>query len=157
MVEAEIRAKTSACKADMRTLSTAIETYNIDNNRYPETYITTRWERFNCLTTPISYINDIPKDVFHPATDDQDDIDWGPRHGFFKLGATPIEHPTRYAMSSDGPDRDEDSVPIKLYPGGNWDLFLGKNPDYASYMVYDPTNGTVSSGDLWRASDFNFS
>jgi len=127
----------------------------VDNNRYPETYVEPRWERFVPLTTPISYITNIPQDPFHMVDDEGNTLDWGPRHGAYKMGAMPLEGPNRWAMSSDGPDLDEDSVPIKTYPGFSWETFTGQNPDY-DYMIYDATNGTISSGDIWRCSDATF-
>lgn len=152
-LEAQIRAKVSRCKSDMRTIATALESYHVDNNSYPETFILARWERFHPLTTPIAYMSTVPKDLFHSEFDEGDiGIDWGPRNGFYKMGATPIDKPSRWAISGDGPDRDEDSIPIKAYPGFSWNVFLGQDPDF-NYMIYDPTNGTVSNGDLWRCSD----
>src|SRR5437870_12866546 len=35
---AQVRAKVSRAKAEMRTLATAIESYEVDNNRYPPTW-----------------------------------------------------------------------------------------------------------------------
>jgi prepilin-type N-terminal cleavage/methylation domain-containing protein len=156
-LEAQIRAKVARCKADMRTLATALESYHVDNGRYPETYVNARWERFFPLTTPIAYLSTVPEDLFHPK-DEQGDvgIDWGPRNGAYKMGATPLETPSRWAIAGDGPDRDEDSLPIKLYPGFSWSLFLDEDAsDAFTYMIYDPTNGIVSNGDLWRCSDYN--
>ena len=157
-LEAQIRAKVARCKSDMRVIATALETYHVDNNRYPETFVNARWERFFPLTTPISYLSQIPIDLFHPLDDPGDEfVDWGPRNGSYKMGATPLETPSRWAMSSDGPDRDEDSSPIKTYPGFSWEVFTGQDPeDLHNYMVYDSTNGTVSNGDIWRASDHAF-
>lgn len=154
MLEAQVRAKISRAKADMRTLATALDAYHADNNRYPETFINARWERFFPLTTPIAYITSVPDDPFHDKHDEGNTIDWGPRHGAYKMGATPIANPSRYAISSNGPDRDEDSLPIKVYPGFSWEVMTGQDPDF-DYMVYDPTNGTVSNGDIWRCSDGN--
>ena len=151
-LEAQIRAKVSRVKSDMRTIATALETYHVDYNHYPETYVTPRWERFFPLTTPIAYISTVPEDIFHPTNDEGNVIDWGPRHGAFKMGATPIDRPSRFAISSDGPDRNEDSIPIKAYPGFSWTVFTGQDPDF-DYQIYDPTNGTVSNGDIWRCSD----
>ena len=78
--------------------------------------------------------------------------DWGPRHGFYKMGCTPLAHPSRWALSSNGPDLDEDSVPIRFYPGYSDDIFMTLDPDF-NFAIYDPTNGTVSNGDVWRLSD----
>ena len=35
-LEAQTRAKVARCKTDMRTVVTALESYHIDNNKYPE-------------------------------------------------------------------------------------------------------------------------
>lgn len=153
MLEAQIRSKVSRAKADMRTLSFALEAYRTDNNHYPETYVTTRWQRFIMLTTPIAYISSVPRDPFNVVNDGDNLVDWNPRHFFYKMGATPLTGPSRYALSSNGPDLDEDSVPIKAYPGFSWTVFLGNDQDF-DYMIYDPTNGSVSSGDIWRLSDY---
>ncbi|MGI8908258.1 MAG: type IV pilin protein [Candidatus Sumerlaeaceae bacterium] len=153
MLEAQIRAKISRAKSDMRTIAGAMEAYHVDNNHYPETYVNARWERFFPLTTPIAYISSVPTDLFHPLEEQGDvGIDWGPRNGAYKMGATPIDAPSRFAIASDGPDRDEDSIPIKAYPGFSWAVFTGQDQDF-TYMIYDATNGTVSNGDLWRCSD----
>lgn len=154
-LEAQIRSKVARVKADMRTVATALESYHVDNNRYPETFVMARWERFRPLTTPIPYITHVPRDLFHPEVEEGEvGVDWGPRDGAYKMGATPIENPSRWAISSDGPDRDEDSSPIKAYPGFSWEIFSGQNNDFG-YMVYDATNGTVSDGDIWQVSDFS--
>lgn len=156
-LEAQMRAKVSRVKADMRTIATALESYHVDNNHYPETFITPRWERFVVLTSPVGYMSTVPLDPFCMIDDEGNVIDWGPRHHCYKMGATgdtPVDPPYRFAISSNGPDLDEDSVPIKVYPGFSWTVFTGQDPDY-NYMIYDPTNGTVSNGDVWRVSDGN--
>jgi type II secretion system protein G len=154
-LEAQIRAKTARAKEEMRTIATALETYHVDNNHYPESYETPRWARFNMLTTPIAYITSVPHDPFCMINDEDNTVDWGPRHHAYKMGATPLTATSRYAISSNGPDIDEDSVPIKVYPGFSWEIFTGQDSDY-SFMIYDPTNGTVSNGDVWRLSDHGF-
>jgi type II secretion system protein G len=154
-LEAQIRAKVARAKSDLRVIALALDAYHVDNNRYPETYITPRWQRFDCLTTPIAYMTSVPRDPFEMANDLDNFVDWGPRHYYYKMGATPLQTPHRYAMSSNGPDLDEDSIPIKMYPGFSWEVFTGQDPDY-NYMIYDPTNGTVSDGDIWRCSDHQF-
>src|SRR5881394_2933651 len=79
-LEAQIRAKISRTKADMRTIATAMESYHVDNNHYPDTFILPRFERFIPLTTPIAYITSVPKDPFNMLDDIGNVIDWGPRH-----------------------------------------------------------------------------
>lgn len=73
-LEAQVRSKVSRAKADMRTIATALESYAVDNNRYPVAYnfelaIPTpknpRILRLLPLTTPISYLTSLPQDVFN--------------------------------------------------------------------------------------------
>lgn len=153
-LEAQTRAKVVRAKADMATIALAMETYRVDNNRYPETDLRERWRRFDNLTTPVAYLTSIPFDPFLPKDrwEDGNDTDWGPRHGYFKMGCTPLSNPSRWAISSNGPDLDEDSVPIRFYPGYSPEVFAGLDPNY-NFEIYNPTNGTLSNGDVWRLSD----
>jgi len=153
-LEAQTRAKVARVKAEFAVLATALETYRVDNQNYPETNIRERWQRFTMLTTPIAYITAIPKDPFlpHDKWEEENDTDWGPRHGYYKMGCTPLTKPSRWAISSNGPDLDEDSVPIRFYPGYSDEVFMTLHPDY-NFAIYDSTNGTISNGDIWRLSD----
>lgn len=81
-LEAQIRSKISRAQADIRSITTAVEAYQIDWNKYPAGYMTIRQGRprnatFNSLspeqrlafahaqvTTPVSYISTPPKDPF---------------------------------------------------------------------------------------------
>ncbi len=78
-LEAQVRAKVARALADMRTMATGIETYNVDYNMYPHTrdweeyyldvkeddqlYISTR---LRPLTTPVSYLASMPEEIFPP-------------------------------------------------------------------------------------------
>ena len=62
-LEAQTRAKVSRAKTDLRTITTALESYLVDNNKYPPTPVVqdggirpVRWVP-NTLSTPISYIS----------------------------------------------------------------------------------------------------
>jgi prepilin-type N-terminal cleavage/methylation domain-containing protein len=88
-LEAQTRAKVSRVKADLRTLLTAVETYHIDSNKYPlhmlvdqvgniqldpwladrngPAYAEFHFSEKNSLTTPVSYINQLPLDPFFRA------------------------------------------------------------------------------------------
>jgi type II secretion system protein G len=66
-LEAQTRAKVSRVKADLRTITTGLETYHIDNNSY--VYQIPEWRALRInnnqnlvlerLTTPISYLNSV--------------------------------------------------------------------------------------------------
>jgi type II secretion system protein G len=72
-LNAQVRAKVARVYSDLRSLSTAIEMYRIDNNHYPggETLwaSSSKWwlkhtYRFHVLTTPVSYTASVPIDPF---------------------------------------------------------------------------------------------
>lgn len=85
----------------------------------------------------------------------------------------PITHCSRYALASVGPDGDLDTYSnseqdtwendfgaLGFYPGYSQELFTEEgavvNLTKFKYVMYDPTNGTVSSGDHFRVSDHQF-
>jgi len=76
-LEAQVRSKVSRCRADMRSIANALESYAVDHRKYPFTlpasedldgygnvrayaYLTTP----DCLTTPQAYITSIIGDPF---------------------------------------------------------------------------------------------
>jgi len=162
-LEAQTRAKASRAKSDMRTLTTAEEAYYVDWNSYTfrdlgdyrpvATYV----EGFRQLTSPIAYITTIPQDAFGGYRDSP-----GWMHPLFELGAGsattlaptgPLNNPNPEGMPSDtfmfrstGPDRYDDTN-VGNYPI-SW---RSDNLADVSGRIYDPTNGTVSSGDIYRA------
>ena len=66
-LEAQVRAKVSRGKNDMRTMATALEAYKIDANHYPDDNWT-NWPNSQgypyTLTSPVAYITSLPRDVF---------------------------------------------------------------------------------------------
>jgi len=122
-LEAQTRSKVARAKADMRTLKTALEAYAVDNNSYPLNAggIGLTGALLN-LTQPIVYITSLPKDPFV-----QDAL-----YFYFAGGSiTNIgeEKYGRYVLASAGPNR---VIETSL----------------SSTIVYDPTNGSVSAGDI---------
>ena len=153
-LEAQVRAKVSRAKADMRSVTNAIEGYFVDHNKYaPMTHTsgfqygndtTNGYLRFN-LTTPIAYITS--KELIDPfAFQDKSsqDIEFYsyqvPRY-YLAHGGGPYwtkvleSYYGEWRMCSAGPDR--------MYS----DRSIGNGPD----RMYDPTNGTVSNGNIWRS------
>lgn len=147
-LEAQTRSKISVAKSDLRVLATALEAYATDNNHYPPTPIAValRFRAFRPLTYPIAYLETIPRDPFKTIN-----TIWS--IGTYDYGARPVGKESRWAMASDGPDRRDDTNPLRLYPGYSAGLFYGKVEGF-NYILYDPTNGTISRGDIFRASDF---
>ncbi len=175
-LEAQTRAKVSRCKADMRTLVLGIETYRVDNNRYPlptdgDGYAmdnpatnTTPWFETKTpvsITTPIAYVTSRLDDVFALRSEDSShfhytSIDYlnirqdnAPtfnnrliyRNYYRQLkGQDPISV-IDYFFLSYGPDLDHDiEAPHAPQPG--------VSHQHGKGAIYDPTNGTVSSGDI---------
>jgi len=163
-LEAQVRAKVSRARADLRSIATGLESYAVDSNRYPPNdgaYNVIPLE----ITTPIAYLTNSrlvdPFGQFNPEEMTPEEIrscyytymkivtyqeasycasigkpcpheaidHWSKNEGAFeKYG--------KWRMVSVGPDRkycDTDRFPPPL-----------KGSD----ILYDPTNGTVSFGNL---------
>lgn len=147
--------------ADMRTLQAAIEAYAIDNNSYPACTTNTAENHYGMylgnasqlakiptfrlggfpgvmsLTTPIAYLSNMPRDPFAPA---------GATYAYFsKLG---IKKDAGWILWSPGPDGTYD------LNGGNIEKAYehkGETPsDLLVGLTFDATNGSQSSGDIWR-------
>ncbi len=156
-LEAQTRSKVSRVKADMRSTATAIESYHVDWNAYPWpsdafggwlTEPTEEWWETKIgpnLTTPIAYLTNRFKDLFHPPDDPTEDQVYhytsrayavafsgsdGPFDAYLRvLGQNPT--PIQYTMLSHGPDMVHLDADAATPPA-----------------LYDPTNGTISRGDI---------
>lgn len=160
-LEAQTRSKVSRMKADMRSMATAVEAYYVDNNKYPwpagEDGVTLPSsggvEVFETklpveLTSPVSYITSLPRDIFNSTIDPDESklLHYGPRYYQFITEGNTTEFDEyveelfgssgtiQYFMLSHGPDKDHDSPDLTENPLGP--------------ALYDPTNGTISSGDI---------
>jgi competence protein ComGC len=161
-LEAQTRAKVSRVQTDMRSLATALEAYFVDWNTYPVwfsdvgtnravdgTYISSCGHGWWALTTPVPYLSGALRDAFvaigmhvlHPGQNANEYLDpmlqFCPNHlgpGARTLGTD------RWSISSYGPDMGDDTGSMSTYP-------------YTLLAIpYDPTNGTVSWGDIYRHS-----
>jgi len=194
-LEAQTRSKITRAKADMRTMATALESYLVDNNKYPyaENLPGQPWlppggpPRKNDagiqaggLTSPIAYMTSLPDDVFkHPIGSGinitaplyyeragfvvVDGVVFrpgvNPRHTmvpseavgrsnyFTGTGADtqvfdPNETPAQWVLYSIGPDLD---FQIKDDSGT-----VITNSRYNLNNRYDPTNGSISIGNIMR-------
>jgi len=172
-LEAQTRARVARMQADMRTVAVALEMYRVDNNNYipRQRYrpgattsrtlgdAMTRAQDMARLTTPISYISRIPVDVFENTLAPPNNIIdfWdntilagGPRNsrGNREPGAWNASYAS-WLLVSVGPDND-------IGTGG---LNIGNFPystplEYRGFLNllhdYDPTNGTISPGNIYR-------
>jgi prepilin-type N-terminal cleavage/methylation domain-containing protein len=170
-LEAQTRAKVSRVKADLRTFATAIEAYLVDNNRMPRTYRpNANWTRVRInaqFTTPVAYITSVSIDPFNnydsdplnrayvlwgtnPNSDSEgvlgylDAISQGTRTAFFKY------YPNFYNPNTNSY---QDSGAWLAFSAGP-DRIFSVNVNYpGNLMDYDPTNGTISPGDVIRWKD----
>jgi prepilin-type N-terminal cleavage/methylation domain-containing protein len=171
-LEAQIRAKVTRTKADMRTVAVALEAYAVDQNWYPPMYIyrrglTTRIYLFvpNVITTPVAYLSTkgILLDPFKQQR----------YNNAFLSGSSDPRHLDYYnyinAKHIGQFDNIQNFSPFPPTPReeyiGEWELW-SYGPDEAAgptvrsaadntllYVMYDPTNGTRSEGDIRRTQD----
>jgi type II secretion system protein G len=161
-LQAQVRAKVAATQTDLSTLATALELYRVDHGDNPPTggpFSPSLLERMLRLTTPIDYLRTIPRDPFQPLLDPY----WAPlvsgsgreEWDTFYLyntgsastgmvtGPGSVEQRSGWSLTGAGPDR-KILFPYYFYS----DAFKTHNRYLA--FVYDPTNGTVSGGEIFR-------
>jgi prepilin-type N-terminal cleavage/methylation domain-containing protein len=154
-LEAQVRAKVSRVQADLRTLRVAMEAYAVDNNKYlPSWHGAYPQPQFpETLSSPISYFSG-KSTVLDPfqTQDMASDPYWRLYNYFYWKGyfetyaTTPLDvyrsSPmiNSYLMASVGPDRVRDYIE---YSGP-----YGKDAAGVPVRRYDPTNGTISAGDI---------
>jgi len=170
-LEAQVRAKTSRVRADLRSLSNAQEAYFVDYNSYTNCDHGDAMdyeEGFRQLTSPIAYITTIPRDPFGEYRYRGERRFPMLEMGTGRAGVGPSGTPTdpnpagcpsdTWYMGSAGPDHQDDTE--NTHEGFN--LATGNYPwanvpdnDQAVAavlsLIYDPTNGTVSDGEIYRA------
>lgn len=168
---AQTRSKVSRAKSEMKTLATALESYYVDNNSYPEDLdYPAPWYVPSVITTPVSYVSKhILIDPFRagfygsrPGWDIYEryryvnyDVEV---NGHWVMNWTGVPTGTanarkgranygKWRLTSAGPDR---------AAGPAYDLSTHQDPDsdilyLYNVRIYDPTNGTVSKGDIVRS------
>lgn len=170
---AQIRAKVSRTKSDMRSTAVAIESYFVDNNDYPLVShekrmiqmnggydgSVTEWELDTGITTPVAYITSLAKDPFGEVAPTDPYTAWGVTNNYW------------YATKRyyDRTDIKTQAWSWLIYPNGQtqgnpamW-VLISKGPDrhfaqntYPGALevdmpyvwVYDPSNGTISRGNI---------
>ena len=151
-LEAQTRAKVARVMSDMRSLGTAFATYHMDQGAYPPDFDggaaggllagepRGEWKSYRCLTTPVAYMTSVPLDAFAREAANpnkpfayfqywgRDAPGWGAARAqkWDRYGI-------RYFMNSLGPNQQDNAL-------ASFDDEVNR--------VYDPTNGTVSFGDI---------
>jgi len=157
-LNAQTRARIARTNSDLRALSVALESYFIDRNKYPPNVTHLTVIDLKPLTTPVSYIAGVGfKDIFKAKQQNKSGQMTGndqESYLFFNYlydGNNWIKQIGRqdlstngYCLSSWGPDRLQDAI--------EWVYILSRdgNPEGARNMMYAPSNGLVSGGDIGR-------
>lgn len=158
--EAMTRAKIAVVKNDLRVMTVAFESYYVDNSAYPANLTD-----FKGLLHPIDYLNGaFPLDPFNPA------------HTYFMMNLSPddeIAYETvtaafpddpamrenffeqAYLLLSAGPDMEYELDQVDgdvedILASEDLPAWLQELADANGGVIYDPTNGSLSSGDLGR-------
>jgi prepilin-type N-terminal cleavage/methylation domain-containing protein len=145
---AQVRAKITRSRSEMRNLTTALEAYYIDSNQYPQPLAPGYYNVPNSLSTPMAYVTNIksfedPFSTKYPGTSTFHRYgyitsDW-PYHattqGYWNsLTADNRERAGKWRLDGFGPT-------VNSAGAGIW----------PNYPCYDPTNGTVSNGQVYRS------
>lgn len=160
-LEAKTRAKVSRVKSNMRSMATALEAYCIDNNAYPAhsedvtlnayqgledinpaltgqpTFMLQNGSNMMTLTTPIAFVTSYFSDPFS-----------APLSATFSYFSS--QEQAGWILWSPGPDKIYDLTTENIS-----ELYLPANGQYDQSrglieLTFDPTNGTISPGDVWR-------
>ncbi len=163
-LEAQTRSKVSRAKADLRTVATALELYAVDQQHYP-TMIEHGfaggvaplagsdlkwWYIPNALSTPVAYLSSanllcpFGGDIARAA--DFPDLMWR-RYSYENIRELEQKYLEGYAILAGkyAPERHAYDT------WGGWRILcIGPDRAWNPMLPYDPTNGTVSDGNLMR-------
>jgi type II secretion system protein G len=133
---AQTRAKVSETFAAMRTLATGLESYRTDYQAYPPVmlpHLSVDDPAGRALTTPIAYLTEMPRNPF---------VHYHKYHRthWWQYGN---DNNKQWGLGSPGPNLIED-YPPQVFQLGNY------TPSAYIPVTYDPTNGVVSNGDIFR-------
>lgn len=142
LLSSQARTKVARCMSDMKTIAGSLEMYHADHGTYPHAAIKDYQlaSPLDALVSPVAYLATIPADPFGEAP-----FTFAPAvrmQGYNYKDA---------ASTSSG-------MPGQSY-GHIWTAFPGKEYmlhccgpdvswDIAPYIEYDPTNGSISPGDI---------
>lgn len=148
--DATIRAQVSRARNELRTFVNVVEIYHVDHTKYPRSFNT------HMMTTPVAYVTNPPMDPFFKGQ-----VGYGAREyvrrdlGYYRLfphrnigysvSDVLYDMAGHYVVFSRGPD-------MQHFNGTGMQLRDGMYYCSSSAMFrdYDPTNGTVSYGNLIR-------
>ncbi len=174
-LQAQTRAKVARSVEELRQLDMANTIYLTDNTAYSFDWDSAGWPWYitDVMTTPIAYLSSAStlKDLFRDGLYGNPNFARAERYRYFLLQSNSTEidgtlwpaspYPGPYysrwfVFDLTGPDRTYFQERF-----GAWKL-SGAGPDRTAsagfaggVAVYDPTNGTISSGDLMRSQKYS--
>ena len=172
-LEAQVRAKYSRVVSDMRTVATGVEAYFTDGNEYPRNFEDRYWTVSPDLTTPVAYLSTVGFIDPFALYKENDPLVGTSFYSYHRVLAWP--YPPNLPRNNWPPEESTDAALPNGNPGalrkyGQWRL-ISIGPDrvylppgwqqvYSSgrrdlvyqmvETLYDPTNGTVSWGNISR-------
>ncbi len=182
-LNAQVRAKVSRAKADMRSCATAIESYAVDYNVVPPDGACGTWAHYSevksdyppewwgggwwhlqpILTTPVAYLSDV-NGMVDPFNTQYQELAYR-TYRYTSIDWTYGDIGKNTQAEVDSLRRIYDA--LNKHYCGKWYMTsdgpdqvrgpLGYKPElgYSSYPIpYDPTNGTTSAGDIIRSEKY---
>ena len=155
-LEAQTRSKVTRAQADQKTIATALESYAVDHQRYPEYGNPRDFALFAGepvvflpvrITTPVAYLQTLPADIFP-----------GRRTGLISSPTLPYfymhNRDTVYLGKTQAAGHVADHY--RALTGSTreaqwtvWSFGPDLRDDHG-VVLYDATNGTISAGDMMR-------
>lgn len=162
-LQAQVRAKVARSLADEQSIDLALNQYNVDHTGFPPTcasaplpdfcpYYYPLIERIRRLTTPVEYLTSYPRDAFgyevpgfnlemyYLYYDTRDSEGWIRTRFLPESGWTEgVPRVGQWSVQGFGPDNQLETILV---------FWMGATPTL--FYPYDPTNGTISRGDIYR-------
>lgn len=142
-IEAQTRTKVARAEAELRTLASAVQMYQIDWNAPPPG--TDDPAQLTRITTPIGYLTASPTDIFFRGESNDPFNEYhGPGYRFWVLTF----------MRQGGNRWGGLTLDRHMQRGDRW-LLCSRGPDGVERVIdtgiveYDPTNGALSRGDFY--------
>jgi type II secretion system protein G len=162
-LEAQTRAKVARAQSDLRVITGALEAYHVDHNRYPPAggvgphSLNTLFAhpvslRLIPLTTPTAYLSSIPQDPYVPRESIFRTAGVSETYDTYDYVDVPTKLGDGSGITSGGAWRLMSAGPDLIFAAGGVTASPSDTDDRRMGVDYDPTNGTLSVGELVRVS-----
>jgi prepilin-type N-terminal cleavage/methylation domain-containing protein len=138
-MESIVRAKVARTTADMTHVDRMLIAYEMDSGEFPEDDSVDPFGALSVLTTPVAYISALPEDVCRVRGD--------PNFGKTFFYAVRDGHYSSLLAES-AENHGVPSYAFGLAGYGPDGMF--SHGESADTVPYDATNGTISTGNIWR-------